>query len=159
MLSKGFTPEHAEKFHTGFKEAQNYALKRGVMVEYSGVRLEELHSTYCDVSRNTIRLTPDGILRNCFCRFSENKDFTLGQINKNSLKIRDDIHETLRKTLEIPEECTNCINIYHCSRGCPDYCLFEPDKALNAFKCNLHKHLTVNSLKDIADSKTALNEK
>lgn len=163
LVKNAFQVEDSEIFYNNFKTAQNYTNSKGALVEYSGVRIEEQHGTYCDVLRNTIRLTPEGLFRNCFCDFGSNEAFTIGSININKLKlkIRNDINELKRKASWIPEECNNCINIFHCSRGCPDFCIFESKNnkknILNPFKCKLHQLITVNKIKNLASNTFAEN--
>jgi hypothetical protein len=61
------TDYDAGSFVEHFMMALAYADQHNVELSYSGVRLEEIHGSYCDVLRNTLRLTSDGMTRNCFC--------------------------------------------------------------------------------------------
>jgi hypothetical protein len=67
------------------------------------------------------------------------------------------INKIKNLALEIPNECSGCINIYHCSRSCPDFCIFETNtgsnQELNLFRCHFHKLLTVQNIKQQAGMK------
>jgi sulfatase maturation enzyme AslB (radical SAM superfamily) len=147
----GFREEDASVFFRSFKEALSYSDKNGVTLEYDGVRLNELHGTYCDVLRNTLRLTPDRLIRNCFCYMNNNIGHITGSLSgeKPELYLIPEIKKLKTATSEIPEACYECINIYHCSRGCPDYCILHVDnrpQELNSFRCRLHKLLAVDRI-------------
>jgi sulfatase maturation enzyme AslB (radical SAM superfamily) len=146
-----FMEEDAVSFFENFKEAQQYAFQYGVNIEYSGVRINELHSTYCDVLRNTLRLTPESATRNCFARMERKKDFVTGSCMENGseFRISSDIQSLKLKALQIPEECEECINVFHCSRGCPDFCIYEKQSHENhpdPFRCRLHKLITIDHI-------------
>ncbi|MDA3894326.1 MAG: hypothetical protein PF517_21910 [Salinivirgaceae bacterium] len=145
LAENGFKPDQAQAFFAHFKEAQNYAAKHQVELSYSGLRMEEIHSTFCDQYRNNLRLTPDGTINNCFCKFSDNENFALG-------KVTDDRLELNRNSIKanLPIECEECINMLHCSRGCPDFCRFDSGSGLNQFKCKLHKIMAVNNITELA---------
>ena len=146
-----FKEDDANSFFDQLIKSEEIARKHGVGFGYAGIRMTELHGTYCDVSRNTIRLTADGKTRNCFCFLSDKEEYITGTYNESqsSFSLRADIDEIKSKAYHIPEECHNCINVYHCSRGCPDYCLFENGcnerHQLNPFRCRLHQLIAVDS--------------
>jgi uncharacterized protein len=146
----GFQEKDAELFLENYIEALNFADQNGVKLDYAGVRLNELHGTYCDVLRNTLRLTSDGLTRNCFSFMKNDPEFITGRCSEThrEFHISSGIDEIKKKTLKIPSECNDCINVYHCSRGCPDYCIYqEKDQQLNSFRCRLHQLITVEEIK------------
>jgi radical SAM protein with 4Fe4S-binding SPASM domain len=153
-----FKEEDAEVFFDHLIQSAKIANNQGVGFGYSGIRMEELHGTYCDVSRNTVRLTADGKTRNCFCFMSDKNEFQTGGYNEfqSLFSLRTDIDELKSKAYRIPDVCSKCINIFHCSRGCPDFCLFdngyEEHQQLNPFKCRLHQLIAVSHA--IATAKT-----
>ncbi|HOW40240.1 MAG TPA: hypothetical protein PL123_06825 [Bacteroidales bacterium] len=153
-----FRVTDADLFYDYFVQSATMAADYGVGFGYSGVRMEELHSTYCDVSRNTVRLTVDGKSRNCFCFMDERTHFITGGFNKSkrSFSIRPDIDLLKTLAFAIPDECNDCINAYHCSRGCPDFCLFENDyhpvSQLDPFRCRLHQKIAAGHA--VATAKT-----
>jgi sulfatase maturation enzyme AslB (radical SAM superfamily) len=148
---KGFKEEDADVFFDNYIKSRNYAKQKGVKLYFSGVRLNEIHGTYCDVLRNTLRLTPDGLTRNCFCYIKNNAEFVTGRclLSQHKFYINSEINELKIKASQIPNGCNDCINIFHCSRGCPDFCIFreeEKDSKLNSFRCRLHKLITVEEI-------------
>jgi len=153
-----FSITDANKFYIHYVKAKKYAQKLNVNFSYSGVRMEEIHGSYCDVLRNTIRISPDNNLRNCFCFMKDKPGYITGNIESKSDKINmsTDIADLKLKALKIPEECYDCINMLHCSRGCPDYCIIEGSKngyqKLNSFRCRFHQLLTVNRIKSLASN-------
>jgi radical SAM protein with 4Fe4S-binding SPASM domain len=149
-----FTEKEADGFFNQYIAAQHYAKQHGVSFNYAGMRMAEQHGTYCDVLRNTIRLTADGVTRNCFCFMNYGEEYITGGYNKglSVFQLNPDIQELKKKAFQIPDDCSGCINIYHCSRGCPDFCLFEngqhANRKLNPFRCRLHQLLAVEKIKD-----------
>lgn len=147
---RAFREEDAEVFVDQLNKSKTIASSHGAGLSYSGIRLGEIHGTYCDVSRNTVRVTADSKARNCFCFMNDRKEFITGGYNDltSSFSLTADINELKRKAHMIPAECFKCINVYHCSRGCPDFCLFEngynKQQQFNPFRCRLHQLITVD---------------
>ena len=154
---KAFKEEDADIFFDQFLKSGKIAGKHSVGFGYSGIRMEELHGTYCDVSRNTVRLTADGKTRNCFCFMNDREEFITGGYNefKSLFSLRTDIDELKSKAYQIPVDCNKCINVYHCSRGCPDFCMFDNGYyehwQLMPFRCRLHQLIAVDRAIAIAN--------
>jgi uncharacterized protein len=149
----GFKEEDAEYFFERFVETKHYAEKNGVSFTYSGIRMSELHGTYCDVLRNNLRLNTDNVTRNCFCFMSDQSKFITGHFNNelSEFHLSSDLKLLKNIASGIPDECSQCINVFHCSRGCPDFCVFDndnPARQLNPFRCKLHKLLAVSEIKN-----------
>jgi sulfatase maturation enzyme AslB (radical SAM superfamily) len=149
----GFSVEEADYFYERFTEARKFAKQRGVSLSYCGVRMEEQHGTYCDVLRNTLRLTADVVTRNCFCFMNNNPEYITGRFNseKSFFDLVTGIQDLKEKALQIPDMCKQCINVYHCSRGCPDYCIYgnESDMKFSEFRCRLHQLLAVERIRSL----------
>jgi uncharacterized protein len=148
--------DDADRYFTNFSAAQKYSEKRGVRLDYSGVRLEELHGSYCDILRNTLRLTPDNLTRNCFCFLTNKEEFITGKINRE-LSFYEPVPGLTRLKANgsrIPDQCMSCINVLHCSRGCPDFCTFDEanmnNQRLNKFRCRFHQLLATDKIKTLA---------
>lgn len=146
----GFNVNDAEQFVHDFLLAQKIAKERNSILLYSGVRPSELHSSYCDVFRNTIRLLPEGIISNCFY-YSVDKLNHILQIGEYDLKnkkfniLPNNIAELKHRMLVRPQKCLECINQLHCSMGCPDSCLVcNPNNIQNNFRCKVNQLLTLN---------------
>jgi radical SAM protein with 4Fe4S-binding SPASM domain len=154
LVPEGFQPGQSQTFFENYIEARDYARHQGVTVDYSGVRLHEPHGPYCEVLRNTIRLTPQGQLINCFCPADEEGNDIMGQFNEKNAQFEwsRDIRKLKKEASVIPEACVHCINIYHCSRGCPDFCIHMKETSargkLNDFKCHLNQLIGVHMIKE-----------
>ena len=149
---EGFHTADANEFVDNYLKAQKEAYKLGIQVSTSGVRLNEIHSTFCDVLRDTIRLTPDGTAVSCFCevdgRQLKNAENAIGHfdfLNNQYILDNNKIAAVNKKVFSLPDACQSCINIYHCSRGCPDFCPLErggnsysEQGRLNEFRCKVH---------------------
>jgi sulfatase maturation enzyme AslB (radical SAM superfamily) len=156
------TENEAEDFFNHFIKAKKYSEQFGVNYTYAGVRPEEQHGTYCDVLRNTLRLTNDGHTRNCFCYMHDNAAYITGKYDPNLEVFKPvlDIDELKRKGSQIPAACHDCINVYHCSRGCPDFCVVEDvneTNNLNPFRCRLHQLLAVKRIKGFVEKQSETN--
>ena len=154
-----FNEAQADIFADNFIRAQQYAHEKDVAVSYAGVRINEIHSSYCEILRNTLRLTPDGNTRNCFAFLKNEPEFITGRYDtlSSSYIINPSLQSIKTKASQIPDECWNCINVLHCSRGCPDFCVYENSThgtgALNPFRCRLHQILTVEYLKNLVKTR------
>jgi radical SAM protein with 4Fe4S-binding SPASM domain len=141
-----FTVDDARPFIDNFIKASEMAESKGSKVEYSGVRINEIHSSFCDINRNTLRINPQNQFINCFCDV-DNQRYPFGTVNFSTNQIELTNFEDLKKKpFDLRPECGNCINVYHCSRGCPDHCVHR-DERLNGFKCKLNAELAVELIK------------
>ena len=157
---EGFTPGHVDMFIDYFIEAQKYAQSHSVSLTYSGVRIQELHGSYCDIFKNALHLTPNGEATACFfcidSELSENIKYSIGKINQKSNQFEIN-HETISKFKKaipknIHNECNNCFLLFHCTRLCPETCIHDDEHFLKKrignsqtqaldFRCQLHKKL------------------
>jgi sulfatase maturation enzyme AslB (radical SAM superfamily) len=112
---KGFSLDEAPLFVENFLAAEQKARELGCRLLYSGVRLGELHGTYCDVTRNVLRLIPDNTATACFIDVNGQEFQKIGYCDeKTSTFVLD--HRAIvahrQKSMRIPERCLDCINIY-----------------------------------------------
>jgi sulfatase maturation enzyme AslB (radical SAM superfamily) len=153
----GFKDEDAEIFFKHFVDARNFADQFHIGFNYSGVRINELHGPFCESMRNTIRLTTNDITQNCFCYMFDDNFITGSFINGKIFNLSTEIDEIKKMSFLIPECCSECINIYHCSRGCPEFCIFEKETSksvkLNTFRCRLHQLLAVDDIMSSTNNK------
>ncbi len=119
----GFRPDDATRFVRHFLEAQKEAFLREITLSFSGVRLEELHGSYCDALRNALHLNPDGTATACFFSTdgleANGVPFVIGHLDENTEEFvlnRERIEEHRRLALKIPACCHDCLNMYHCAR-------------------------------------------
>jgi coproporphyrinogen III oxidase-like Fe-S oxidoreductase/sulfatase maturation enzyme AslB (radical SAM superfamily) len=157
--NQGFGAEQAAVFARHFLAAQRKAESRGSALSFSGVRLDEVHGPYCDVLRNVLRLKPDGTAGSCFLPARRHhlghETLRIGSIDSATgcFRLDADRIATLRDSAaRVPAICTNCINLYHCAQGCPEYCrpfrcetkaAFLQIEPQTNFRCLLHKRLAV----------------
>lgn len=146
LSENSFSKAQANTYYMHFIEAQNYAAMHNVELSYSGLRMDEMHASFCDQFRNNLRLTPSGIINNCFYKFTDKENNTIGKIIKNKVQLN-----LKTSSINVPQVCNECINLAHCSRGCPDYCIFDNTTTLNEFKCELHKIIAVNNIIELAE--------
>jgi len=154
-----FGPDDAPRFIDHFLAAQKRARELGCRLSISCVRLEEVHGPYCDVLRGVLRLTPDGRATTCFlCISGRNTDhkYTVGYYDERSANFVLDetriVHHRRRAT-RIPDRCHDCVNVFHCTRECPEACLLD-SVADNApgFRCLLAKGLATAWILQAAES-------
>jgi hypothetical protein len=60
-----------------------------------------------------------------------------------------------RRASAIPAGCMDCINVYHCARGCPDVCLAAgageaADGGWGGFRCRVQRALTTWRVRQMA---------
>lgn len=143
-----FREPDAELFAENFIAARNLARASGAVLNFSGVRLNEIHGVYCDVLRDNLRIGPGDTAENCFFRPGHGKYFTTGMydqsIDRFNLNNASNT-QAIKKAACAHNGCRNCFLQYHCSRGCPDVCWNDEDKApLSAFRCQLHRHIALH---------------
>ena len=144
----GFTPDDSSHFVEGFLEAQKEAEAREITLSFSGMRLEELHGPYCDVLRNALHVNPDGTAAACFFSVADQNPsepaFTIGAYDAKTGEFglkQEQIDAHRRKVLAIPDQCSECLNIYHCARGCPEFCNTSHTSPFATFRCQVHQQL------------------
>ena len=154
-----FIPHQADPFAKNFLSAQKTAHDLGCELLFSGVRLSEIHGPYCNVLRNVLLLTPNGHAVNCFMDIAPSlneNNHIIGSIDQQtgSFVLNNQVIKKLRlAAIQIPEMCRACINMFHCARGCPDWCQLDESpvskKNMDAscnnetihFRCRLNKLL------------------
>jgi coproporphyrinogen III oxidase-like Fe-S oxidoreductase len=117
----------------------------GAEINYSGIRLTEIHGEYCEASRQALRLAPDGSAINCM-RGTDPVRERAGMLgcydaDEDKFVIDQEAVEKARAAVAaIPAPCVECLNIYHCARTCPDSC---PDRMqYRHHRCPWHQGLS-----------------
>ena len=140
-----FSSADADPYFSHFISAEHSALTSGGRLDFSGIRLKEIHGTYCDVLRNNLRIGPDNRSRNCFYDSNSDPSNVTGNYDKERNRFVLDIksiEDFIIKVSGSPRACCNCFLEYHCSKGCPDYCRNNAGKNnLSDFRCLLHRKL------------------
>ena len=154
---RGFQPADAEQFVEHFLQAQQEARSRGITLSFSGLRPEELHGPYCDVGRQVLHLNPDGTAT--ACPFSVNgrghpdSSLVVGAFDAKRDEFvlnYDRITAHQRQALTIPAPCSECLNIYHCVRGCPEFCLLTQPVLKAGSRCQVQRRLAYAWIFDAA---------
>lgn len=143
-----FAVEDAESFVEKFLGAQRLARRLGIRLSYSGVRMDSLHGSYCNVLRDALHLLPDGSLSSCFFALAEG-GMTCGTIHAQAERIAR--HK--RQAACIQAFCRSCVNKYHCARECPEVCSLSaaPDSpGYHGFRCRVNQLLTTRILQQAA---------
>ncbi len=152
-VDHGFVEYDADDFFLRYSRVRDAASAFGAKILYSGVRLKELHGPFCDILRNNLRLTADKVTRNCFCFMNGKPGFITGRIEgePSAFRFNPDLPELKYFASGIPAFCSSCINQYHCSRGCPDFCImgesFPEYLPQSLFRCRLHQLLSVDQIR------------
>jgi sulfatase maturation enzyme AslB (radical SAM superfamily) len=147
-----FQPDEAIGFARHFLDAEAAACASGVDLSVSGVRIDEIHGPYCDVLRQTLRLTPAGTATACFhCTDpgeAASAGLEIGRLDPGTGRFALDpgrIAELRAEATRIPEACQGCVNVLHCTRGCPDFCPLCPASPAEqpgaGFRCRLYQRL------------------
>jgi coproporphyrinogen III oxidase-like Fe-S oxidoreductase len=146
---KGFSPDGAPLFVENFLAAEQKARELGGKLLYSGVRLDELHGTYCDVARDVLHLIPDNTATACFFDVNGRAFQKIGYRDKATSAFILNHRAAAahrQKSMKIPERCRDCINIYHCARECPEFCEARSQKEARitspGFRCEVARLLT-----------------
>lgn len=127
-----FAHHHAEEFVAHFMAARKAASRYGVKLTTSGSRLASIHSAYCHVFRHVLNLLPGGVATACFkvsrAFHAGSRGVSIGAWQEANKRFAIDYRrvQTLRRQLSVtPNECVDCFNRFHCTKGCPDVCLLE----------------------------------
>lgn len=144
------TSDDAALFADQFLAAQRVADALGCDLQTSGVRLDEIHGPFCNVLRDVLQLTPDGVAVSCFVCTDGTQDqfadYVVGKLDREtgSFRIGQPAVERHRASASfVPERCKDCHNIYHCARDCPDDCPTSTPSpsAPGGFRCELQRRL------------------
>jgi oxygen-independent coproporphyrinogen-3 oxidase len=152
-----FAESDAPKLAAAFLDAEAWANTVGLGLSCSLVRLDELHGPFCDVHRQTLHLIPDGRVVSCF--FAVNGgDHVIGHFDAAADRFVLDqarIAALRAASAVLPAACRTCINVYHCSRGCPDRCLTTGQSGDSwRTRCTLARAITVGWLERSARQST-----
>lgn len=151
-----FRATDADDFANHFIQAQRFANQLGVDLQISGVRQNELHGPYCNTQRNVLLLLPNGKFSACFLNHDgDEAALNIGQAFSGDLIEENKVAQLQKQFTQIPSQCEECVNIYHCSRDCPDECVFTqpPKQWQGGFRCRINKRLTQEWLKSCIEQR------
>jgi uncharacterized protein len=126
--SKFHSPS-SEEFIQAFKEAYHTSQQLGARLQYSGTRLSEIHSSFCEVDGQSFSVTPDGYATACFEVTDGSKEgadlFLYGKYDhkKDQFVFDKKKLSALRNlNLETKEFCKDCFCRWNCAGDCPAKC-------------------------------------
>jgi uncharacterized protein len=132
------TPPTAAEFISAFRSAFQTSKALGARLHYSGTRLGEVHSSFCEVDGQSFSVTPDGYATACFevtDKGQENSDlFLYGfyDVRRDRFQFDEKKLAALRKlNLETKAFCKSCFCRWNCAGDCPAKC---PQLALEGFE-------------------------
>ena len=139
-----FKTEDASLFAEHFIEAQKKSEELGCNLTYGGVRLNELHRSYCSMFRNVLHLIPGNGISGCFfCTdTSVRPELITGNLYHGNIRINNELIDSYRHK-PLPEKCNVCINIYHCSGECPEICSLTENNEKEGFLCRVKKEIAL----------------
>ena len=153
-----FHADDVEIYLKGFLEGQRLAEAHGVRWLSSGTRPGEIHDAYCNIWRNVLNLTPDGVATACFkCAeggSTRAHGFDIGAWDE--VECRFHMHHervtALRSALrQSPDACATCFNHFHCARCCPDACRSTAEAPVDGFRCRVQSLLADHIIQEAAD--------
>ncbi|MDM8542579.1 hypothetical protein QUF90_16010 [Desulfococcaceae bacterium HSG9] len=147
----------AKLFVKHFMKARDIA---EVPLHSSVCRPHELYSTYCYVKNQTLAIVPGGGVTSCFKRSGiyqpEQSDWHVGMFNYKTMRYSldtDRISAIRNLCSTFPPSCVNCFNRFHCTLGCPDFCLIEPSEKKDSpagFLCDVQRYMTLEIILEAA---------
>lgn len=123
------SPCQVDAFIHSFIEAEEITRQYGTTWKISGVRLNEVHSSYCHILQQVLNLIPGDEATACFKLVNDRevlvKGFSLGRYQKsnNIFVINQDNYHRLLAGMQTPDQCQGCFIQYQCSHACPNNCL------------------------------------
>lgn len=134
----------ARNFVDGFLRARRLAARSRIPLVYSGMRPQEVHASYCDPFRSTLRLFPQNSANICFL----GKAGAPFQIEATESRLLERLGNSFQ-TVALSGECAACLAQLHCSRGCPDFCTPEGGDTGHArFRCAINRLLYEDYLRE-----------
>lgn len=144
-------------FVVHFLLARQKSRALGIELNCSASRPGNVHAQFCYVLQKNLALTPDGFLTNCFLATHNSnhvhEKYIWGSFDKESQTLHIDqgrLDDILAVPGQLAEQCTNCFNQTHCSRGCPALCPFSNNRH-QSFDCRWLQWLGLANLLEAAN--------
>ena len=162
--SAGGTLPDPERMAAACLEACAAGRRLGVEVTLASPSLTELHGEYCQSVRQTLRVLPDGAAVNCLHGACPDREraVIVGRCAADSVGFTLDsaLLGRLRAVAgKVPAACSDCVNIYHCTRCCPDACpnAVSPDASWRCrFQCRLAETWILQAAREAAGPRPRL---
>jgi uncharacterized protein len=95
---------------------------QGVETVYSAAHLQGPRVTSCPVGRDTVIVTPEGLLSSCYLREGycreQGQSCTIGHVSKEGIDIQMDEVKRLRSLIHHKPRCYRCFCRWTCAGGC-----------------------------------------
>jgi uncharacterized protein len=119
----GLAPPDPYRFAAGFLKAESLAVSLGVSVVHATSELIGPRETSCPVGRNTLVLTPEGMLTACYLEIerwtNRGIDPIIGHIDPTAGPIIEQSKiEAIASFLASKPRCARCFCRYTCAGGC-----------------------------------------
>lgn len=157
--------DEVDAFAAAFWEARAWARARGVLVETSGVRIDEVHGPFCNTLRRVLQLVPGGAASACFvCTGAPTPAEralelagapAAGAAGTTEASYRPApwrAADLQRRGLRRPARCHHCFNSHHCAGDCPAVCavLASAEHGGGGARCRLNLQLGARLLLESA---------
>ena len=159
--TSAFNAPTTEQFVTAFKDAYSVSQSLNARLQYSGTRLGEIHSSFCEVDGQSFSVTPDGYVTACFEITDSQKEgadvFLYGKYEPGTDTFVFDKkkREHLRNlNLETKSFCKHCFCRWNCAGDCPAKCPQVQTKGIDEYKespgarCEINRAITLFLLKE-----------
>ena len=124
-----FHPPSPKEFVDAFRDAFLTCKQLDARLQYSGTRLGEIHSSFCEVDGQSFSVTPDGYATACFEVTDSSKEgsdlFLYGKYSPEKDQFvfdRKKLKALRYLNLETKEFCRNCFCRWNCAGDCPAKC-------------------------------------
>ncbi|RPH92231.1 MAG: hypothetical protein EHM72_17680 [Calditrichaeota bacterium] len=126
-----------------FLQSRQWGAENGIIVTYSGVRLEQCHDQFCPPLQHNVSVTVDGYLTFCFLitmnSHKENNHLIYGDILDGHPFLHVEKLAALEQRARQPfDQCADCFIQDHCSKACPAVCPLRDDAATR-FDCRINQ--------------------
>ncbi|MBN2149516.1 MAG: hypothetical protein JW726_19160 [Anaerolineales bacterium] len=150
--ASAFQATQVDEFLTYFMEGRHQARLAGIPYRMSVSRVGLIHGPYCNPLRQVLQLVPGDLASACFRAAMPHQLLAdLQNIGAYDLPSERFFIEPTNAALfcsalsSLPIKCSDCFNRFHCTYGCPDYCLLQ-NKGDADFRCLLAQKLTITLL-------------
>lgn len=110
------------RFAIQFNKSLSLAEKYGVELVNSAIVSDQPQYSSCPVGKDTIIVSPDGVLYSCYLipeRWKEkNMDLSVGELKDGKIRISRERIMYLRKIVKEKPRCTSCFCRWTCAGGC-----------------------------------------
>ena len=119
---KELLPPDPWRFAVNYIKASGIVRDYGVTPVYGPASTGTVHHSFCPVGKDSIIISPDGIISACYLQKEEwekkGLDLTFGHIDNSGIHINEDNLKSIRALTDEKKFCRKCIARFHCAGGC-----------------------------------------